>query len=653
MIQTLIPSQSNTQWQGKMIGTDKMKDSFLDLERHRKQLEDNVEKLRASLRHWQLWEAEYEGLKEEILAIPSPTKAQLATIHDEHEGFVVTKKEVAELLGTDRTPSQVINLIDRRLDYVEQNVRTVQKQLDTAEKKLATATIVSDPVAVDEDGLPISEILEELDEDDNVISGRVNTPGSAKSELLEVLGKVGVELDNNESAAASTQLAKTNSESNKENKSVELGRSSSSPVKTSKPEFKPKPSTKKAVAFTEDTKSGPGEATDSKSYVAKRLETIIAKAEEDAKPSTTAPVIPENESIEDAALRREMLKYGMSEVGAVVAELDMEEGEGSDWTEGEDWNEDDDSDEEEDQWGRSTGQLVDEQLRERMLELEQKLGVRSMQNVGKEVDPDDYDVVQEGIGRISINRDTETSEKTEEQPTKSNLKVGVAKLGEVNSAKSVKKSVNFADELDIAPNSEPSVVFPTVPETTNTVRGVAPVGDIIERTPTSTPTLSNEVQPPKKQSRFKSSRTNNQETSSTTSIAPKVANGPLSHPSASKMTLRPVRSSESKPFSQPIIFQSSSTDNPRTVPTGPEDAILSSKIVERETPSDAEVKEPDEFDPHLLNQEVAMEYHKMRNKFIAREGGFMRDEESEIVPLPEEEGGPRKMSRFKAARLGM
>ena len=43
-----------------------VKDSFVDLERHRLRLEENVSKLRKSLQHWQTWEAEYEGMKEEI-----------------------------------------------------------------------------------------------------------------------------------------------------------------------------------------------------------------------------------------------------------------------------------------------------------------------------------------------------------------------------------------------------------------------------------------------------------------------------------------------------------------------------------------------------------------------------------------------------------
>lgn len=47
----------------------RVRDSLADLERYRLQLEQNVAKLRASLGHWQTWEIEYEGMKEEILEL--------------------------------------------------------------------------------------------------------------------------------------------------------------------------------------------------------------------------------------------------------------------------------------------------------------------------------------------------------------------------------------------------------------------------------------------------------------------------------------------------------------------------------------------------------------------------------------------------------
>lgn len=47
----------------------KIRDSLADLEKYRLQLEQHIAKLRASLRHWQTWEIEYEGMKEEILEL--------------------------------------------------------------------------------------------------------------------------------------------------------------------------------------------------------------------------------------------------------------------------------------------------------------------------------------------------------------------------------------------------------------------------------------------------------------------------------------------------------------------------------------------------------------------------------------------------------
>jgi unconventional prefoldin RPB5 interactor 1 len=70
--------------------------------------------------------------------IQSSNNEQLSAICSEYEGTLVTRKEVNELLGT-RSAAQVVNLLDRRIDYVEQNVRTVQKQLEAAENKLAAA----------------------------------------------------------------------------------------------------------------------------------------------------------------------------------------------------------------------------------------------------------------------------------------------------------------------------------------------------------------------------------------------------------------------------------------------------------------------------------------------------------------------------------
>ncbi|KAL2061350.1 hypothetical protein VTL71DRAFT_7623 [Oculimacula yallundae] len=590
-----------------------VKDSFLDLERHRQLLEENIEKLRKSLLHWQIWEAEYEGLKEEILAAKTtPTREELLAIGRDYEGELVTQKELEDILGTKeaRTAAQVVNLLDRRLDYVEQNVGTIQKQLASAERKLVNASIISTPEVRNEDGLPLTEIMEELDEEGNVISSHLSTPGSMKPQLLEALEKAGMKDYIPEVVAGYEAQPKD---------SVEPAETTPKATKKS-----PKP-TKKGVKFAEDTKPGP---EPEKSKTAKRLEDIMKIAKAQETPPTEAPIIPTNETPEDAALRREMLQYGMSEVGAVVAELDLEEG--SDWS-GDEYDDTSDFDDE-DAFGRSTGKLVDDELRQQMIELEERLGVRAMHNVGK--DSGAYGMAQEeGIGRITING-------SEDESTPSVLPdtTSLPDIEESSPGTSAKKSVRFSEELDISPAPEP----PTVRPQAEKAGTVAPVSDIVERKTPSTPVSP---APQKKASRFKSTR----------SATPDVLNGPLASTNTSHHTSLPLHAakpSTPKPFSSSIQF--SPVDDPsRTVPTGPEGKIMAPTIIERETATNTSPAEPDEFDPHLLHQEVATEYHKMRNRMIQKQGGYMKEDENEIVPFTEEEGGPKKVSRFKAARLGL
>ena len=102
-----------------------------------------------------------------------------------------------------------------------------------------------------------------------------------------------------------------------------------------------------------------------------------------------------------------------------------------------------------------------------------------------------------------------------------------------------------------------------------------------------------------------------------------------------------------------------SPSRPPSRPTGPPDRPLADKIIERPfnatSDPDASPKEPDELDPALLEQEARTEYHRLRNRMIYRQGGFLPKEdedEEDKIPLDtggEEQGG--KVSRFMAARL--
>lgn len=536
-----------------------LKDSFLDLERHRQLLEDNVEKLRKSLRHWQAWEAEYESLKEEIRARhPPPTREQLIVIGDAFEGVLVTKTEVEDILGITipRSTEQVVNILDRRIDYVVQNVQTIQKQLDAAGNKLATTAIISSPDVRNEEGLPLMEIVEELDEEGNIISGTISTPGSARGQLLEILKKAGVK-DLPEPEQISQPIGKTDNESSKT-----AGNSLHA-------QFTPAPSKppKKAVTFTEDTKPG-SEAKISKT--AQRVkETMSLRA-------TEKPIIPADEPAEEAALRREMLEYGMSEIGPIVAELNLDED--SDFTDeeynDETMNYDDDDDDDEDHYGRSTQGVMTAELRQKMKELEGKLGFRKAESTGPKLVPS---TVGEEMEPVRIQQEDEG--------------VSIAKKAEKTT-----KTVRLATEGDNSPS----------PSTTLSLKNkISPAGDMVKP-------ISRSEEP-------------------------------------DVMETGPPTNTPNQPVSSAAI-----TSHPRTTPTPPS-MPLAAELVERSAPHRTPLA-PDELDPVLLKQEVATEYYRVRNRLIGRQGGFNRDADEEErqtgrVEYDEAEGGPKLVSRFKAARI--
>jgi unconventional prefoldin RPB5 interactor 1 len=549
-----------------------VKDSFLDLEKHRQLLEENIEKLRKSLLHWQIWEAEYEGLKEEIISVgPEPSKERLLAIGREFGGKLVTQAEVEDILGIKipRSADQVTNLISRRIDYVSQNVKTLEKQLETAENKLAAATVISNPDVRNEDGLPMTEIIEELDEDGNVISSRTETQGSARGQLLEVLEKAGVK-----------DLPGTEREPNSERPSTGPNTQGGSAEDEVSVESVPSEISEKSVQFSEGTKEGPETR---KSQTAQRIEAITNSIKKNNSIPEEPPIIPVNESPEDAALRKEMLQYGMSEVGAVVAELNLEDG--SDSIDDDDHDDYDASstEDDEDEFGRSTRKVIDDEMRRRMIELEEKLGLRIMENVGPNPN---ISIANELLSETPDIKETSKAPETVKE----------------------KKGVRFAEELDFAETPSKAVTS----ESKTKASSKSPVRDVVERAPSTQEPEAGPV-PPQKISRFKSSRA-------------------------------------AKP--QPQDPHETSHSQVSSVPTKPARRPLADTIIEHEIPASTP-PEPDELDPALLHQEVATEYHRMRNRMIQRQGGFMKDPELEngIISLTEEEGGSKKMSRFKAARL--
>ncbi|KAF9780696.1 hypothetical protein IL306_014989 [Fusarium sp. DS 682] len=574
-----------------------------DLDKQQRQLEDDLSRLQNALKHWQTWHVEYEMLKEEVEAVCKNGETELKTIHAGFEGELLKDRELDEIFGerTHRSGEQVLNILDRRIDYVTTNITSLQKQISGAETKLAEIQ----PDFTADDGLPITEIIEQLDDDDNVISYKLNQPDSALPRIQDALEKAGIE-DHKDGGSTS------NAGSFKQ-KEVEYSEKSPS-QQTELQTTTLAPSASKGVVFAADTKMQDG-PTPQVSRNAKRVEEIMNHAREQEKISNEQAYIPEDEDDEDADLRRQMLEYS-GEVGAVVAELQLEEGDSDDYEyeySDEGFEDDDDDDDQEDKYGRYTGRVVTDDYRQRMLELEKKLGIKSrFTEQPEDRDGGESSDDEEGIGRIVVNAtpaatmsSTPASKST---PTKSNIKE--KKPEQPN----VKKGVRFASSLDIAPENEPTVLPVREAPVKEKEPIVEPLSEkVVERSSTVKAPDTTNTKSTRKPSRFKKAR----------DVVPP---GPLDVPAEFLDEDRPM------------------------APTGPEGTTLADTLIERES-TRAAPHPPDEFDDELIYQEVADEHYKLRKKFIQREGGFLKEDESPIQPLEQQDGGREPVSRFKAARL--
>lgn len=584
------------------------------LEQRRLALEENVLQLQKSLYHWRTWEAEYDGLRDEIRNLnDNATTDDFLAAGRDFGGSLVNEEEIQTMLGTQgvtRSRDQVVDVLGRRIDYVKQNVATMEKRLRRAEEELHALDYSRDQVSVEGEGagFPVREIMEELDEEGNVVSSSVNTPGDQASQLLETLKKAGVE--NIPETAGSAALSSAAPEVKADERKPE--------------ETEPQHATPNGHASTSET-NGPSQ--NEELDLSKPVSLVTP---EDRK---EPPVTEVDESPEEARLRHEMLQYGIDEVGAIVAELEMDE-EGSEFSLDEDDHDIGTEDEAEDEFGRSHTQLPEEYFQQ-MRELEAKLNARGMYNVGKDAQSFPEEVRQE------IEQPLEDAQR--EDSVESSAK-----------GKKPKKRVAFADDLDIAPAPE----APAAEKRTLPPQADLPVlsDSIVERTDRAPETRAAPAEGPKKVSRFKSARSTaspaDEPSTETTPLKPSKSSEVRSArkqtnavPSTTPPSLFPATPSEPKPFSTPITNVPHEPSTPRP----PEGNTLADKLVEREVAQGTAAPEPDELDEAVHRREIASEFYKIRNRMIQQQGGFVNNEEQEHEPLQTEDQ-PR-VSKFRAARM--
>lgn len=409
------------------------------------------------------------------------------------------------------------------------------------------------------------------------------------------------------------------------------------------------PRPKKRVSFANDTKSA--EASHKDHAPTKRTalkanpispgsyqgSTADVGALEPEIPSIRARSVSTEESYEDAELLRQMLQYNMNEVGAIVAQIDLDENDSSAGNSDKDTDgrESATDDEEDDEYGRTTTRVVDDDYRNKMLELERRLVSKMPENNGVASQMKDVIVMHKRVGKEQHNAPFDDAGATTHE--------------------SKKKDVRFANELKVV----------GMPKATafDEARDIAaesytiPVHDIVRERESSLPGSEMRSDEPRKGSKFGSlpvkdtpgdlnGRRDN-------ILKPRsVMNGPLAQGDLESWP-KPIGSTKASKIVIPTI--DANQNRSRIAPQGPPGKTHAAVLVERPLAESSEaITDPDEFDPALMQQEIAAEYYRMRNRMVQRNGGFLKEEDEpaqvSLSELEEAEGG-KKISKFKAARL--
>ncbi|KAL8963922.1 MAG: hypothetical protein Q9183_004844 [Haloplaca sp. 2 TL-2023] len=685
-----------------------------ELEPQHQRLQANVEKLKESINYWQTWEADYEGLKEELQKLSEDVSA--STLRKTSEGCtgeLLNQKEVNLLLSHDksgpRTSQQVIGLLSRRIDYVQSNVTTLQNSLQVAEDKFAASEALDPTQHSNEDGSPFMEIQEQLDEAGNVISSTLTPASEAAPRVVEALRKAGINGIPTPASgrqhhltsgadSSSTEIAKEASldQPRMEHLDHDIPRSprdSLASPSTSESDGKGDGGKgvrrRKSVTFADGTKQAPPiehrPARDVQAVKARNtarrikaevrgsidalkklhhagyideqtfdrfrteyIERLHPVDSSNSKRTTTKrqaptskqqtptvqnpgkgsfkPTIPNSEPAEDVKLRQEMIKYNMDEVGAVVAEMNLDDdesdqssaGESTEVSAGESTEESEyrnSSDDDEDQWGMSRKRAIGEDYVKEMQALERKMNSGSVQNVGPHAS---VQHLLQAEKELEVGQDG--------NPVRARAEPASVQPG--------KKAVRFAESLDIQEHP-PSPIGGAQHQPTK-ARSSMPVSATVTERKTSA-TNADSIAAPipaprRKVSQFKSSK-----------LAAAADNTP-------HLTFKESNGGQVKTASLSALTPPA---RPKMNPTGPLGRTHAS-VIERpyvEQVKKDSVPAPDGFDESLLQQELKVDYHRSRNRMIQKQGGFLgpEEKENEEGPLTDENG--KKISKFKAARL--
>ncbi len=361
---------------------------------------------------------------------------------------------------------------------VQRNVRAVRTQIEDTENKLNSLLIVSMPGAHNEDGLPVAEIREDLDEYGNIIGATFRRLLILWSELTICLASsISHPID------AQTHIARAFEEATLAIPAADdfgkLARPHSKPGQIKNDPLEARITSEDLIAGADKnalvdptTRSINDEKGEQGRQEAPSDHNASQKSHPNqAMPNPTTPTVtpsriteehatwpnkkgsrfielddadqeilsvPTNilqDSAEEATLRREMLEYSLSEVGSVVAELNLDqEGDWSSYSE-DDPDSDSQGGEDEDQYGRSTSRILTDQYVAEMLNLGRKLDAAQNDGPGAPGDAETLTRLSRDA-RLLVIQDPNASRSNNEKHRNQG---------------STKKSVRFAEQLDVSP----------------------------------------------------------------------------------------------------------------------------------------------------------------------------------------------------------
>ena len=484
---------------------------------------------------------------------------------------------------------------------MRENVKAASKRLETAEEALS---IGQEPAPSETVGLDVTEIVEELDGAGNITASSLHSPDQAAPKILEALQeRVPKDRKEKRNATANGHLLNARPETSfSHGKDVVLSGKSASLHSAH-------------MRNIESHSLGTGPMNQRSN--APGMSPNMASG-----PSSKGP--------DEGKLRQEMLEYvnSVGEVGAIVAEMDLDPAINDGASDSEVYVDDGDSvvetseDEmfEEDEFGRATGKLIDDDYRNHMLELEQKHNAKAIINVGPK---DSSGNLENSVVQAAPSQNQE--KKAEKKGKKSTKGVRFAEKLDIREVPSTKKMTPMQDD-------------PEDPLSSSIVEHVFHEPPVQHRSFTRNEDAASGAQ-------NRNPRSNSIDAKTRKTGSTNILNGPL------------ARISEPTTLALPTQFHGKSlaapqgsleTKRPKQLPKNLEGKVHGNIVEQPMQETGQDVAEPDEYDPALIQQQVAIDLRRHRNKSIYQSGGFTQHSDHHEKPIDDK---GRKVSRFKAARV--